>query len=213
MVQPPEVPTARWRPAIDGMVRISGLPSWQYRGQIYSPSTWFEGLVFQESVGEPRARRYESHQDRATRMDAPADPDVCDHDDGDLEDDASYGLCQIMGYTARSLIGIEKSTLHGGKLVFADAAHGGVYPPMRFGWLFRPLTNLSLGLRLIHEELQAVKREIASTVLSPGDEIARALCRYNGGPTGDNLVGGDLRLRAYADRVAKRAALVRADRP
>lgn len=207
MVQ--EVPTARWRLAIEGMVRVSGLPPWSYRGQLYTGAAWFEGLVYQESVGEPRARRYEPHQDRASRMDAPADPDVCDHDDGELEDDASYGLCQIMGYTARALVGIDKVTLRGGKLVVADT---GVYPPMRFGWLFRPLTNLSLGLRLLHEELQAVQRDVAKTVLSPGDEISRALCRYNGGPTGDNLVDGDLRLRAYADRVAARAALVRADR-
>lgn len=207
MVQ--EVPTARWRPAIEGMVRVSGLPSWSYRGQVYAAAAWFEGLVYQESIGAPRARRYEPHQDRAIRVDAPADPDICDHDDGELEDDASYGLCQVMGYTARALLGIEKVTLHGGKLVLADT---GVYPPMRFGWLFRPLTNLSLGLRLLHEELQAVQRDVAKTVLSPGDEIARALCRYNGGPTGDNLVDGDLRLRAYADRVAARAGLVCADR-
>jgi hypothetical protein len=191
------------------MVRVSGLPSWSYRGQLYAAAAWFEGLVYQESVGEPRARRYEPHQDRASRMDAPADPDVCDHDDGELEDDASYGLCQIMGYTARSLVGVDKVTLHGGKLAVTDT---GAYPPMRFGWLFRPLTNLSFGLRLLHEELQAVQRDVGRTVLSPGDEIARALCRYNGGPTGDNLVDGDLRLRAYADRVAARAALVRADR-
>src|SRR6185503_15163266 len=101
------VPTARWRAAIEGMVPTAGLPDWHYRGQVFPAAVWFEGLVYQESTGEPRARRYEPHQDRATRRDAPADPDVADVDDGELEDDASYGLCQIMGYTARALVGVD----------------------------------------------------------------------------------------------------------
>lgn len=206
------VPTLRWRAAIEGMVPTAGLPDWVYRGQAFPAPVWFEGLVFQESSGEPRARRYEPHQDRVSRRDAPADPDVADMDDGELEDDASYGLCQIMGYTARSLLGIDTCRMHGGRLVPTSPVQGGVWPPMRFGWLFRPLTNLSLGIRLLHEELRVVKAEVARGIIDPGQDIERALCRYNGGPTGDDLTGGDLRLRAYVDRIAVRAAAVLADR-
>lgn len=56
-----------------------------------------EAIVWTESSGNPRARRYEPHQDRNP------DADTAGVDDGITEDDASYGLGQIMGYTARRL--------------------------------------------------------------------------------------------------------------
>jgi len=173
---------------LDGTV----LPAWTYRGKAYPAPVWFEGLVFQESLGNPRSRRYESHQDRKDRRDAPQDPDTPDHDDGDLEDDASYGLCQVMGYNARRLAAVELGA--GGR--------------MGFGWLFLPLGNLSLGLRMIFGELRAVATEVSAGKIPAGDDVARALARYNGGPTGDDIVDGDFRLRAYVDRVAGRAAAV-----
>jgi hypothetical protein len=188
------LPTTSYRPAIDGMAQCSGLPPWHYRGVTYRPGTWLEGLVLQESSGNPKARRYEPHQDRAGRRDAPTDADQADHDDGELEDDASYGLCQVMGYNARVLCGVPPGT------------------PMRFGFLFLPLINLSLGLRIVLAELRAVRDEVAAGKTDPGQDVERALCRYNGGPTGDDDAGGDFRLRAYVDKVALRAAQVRTDR-
>lgn len=188
------LPTARYREAIDGMVHVAGLPAWHYRGTTYRPGTWFEGLVLQESSGNPRARRYEPHQDRANRRDAASDGDTPDQDDGPLEDDASYGLCQVMGYNARILCGVPPGTL------------------MRFDWLFLPLTNLALGLRVLFLELAAVRTEVVGGLIDPGQDIERALARYNGGPTGDDMTGGDFRLRAYVDKVALRAGQVRADR-
>jgi hypothetical protein len=187
------LPTARYRPAIQGMVAVTGLHPWFYLGDSFAPEHWFEGLVLQESGGKTMARRYERHHDRANRRDAPSDADLADRDDGDLEDDASYGLCQIMGFNARVLCGVPPGT------------------PMRFGWLFLPLINLSLGLRILNSELHAVRQEAAAQRIDPGQEIERALCRYNGGPTGDNLQGGDFRLRAYVNRVAFRASQVKAD--
>jgi len=56
-----------------------------------------EAIVWVESSGNPKARRYEAHQDRKPDGDTPG------VDDGIHEDDASYGLAQIMGYTARKL--------------------------------------------------------------------------------------------------------------
>lgn len=188
------LPTARFRPAIDGMAIVSGLPKWHYRGDTFDAGTWFEGLVLQESSGRPNARRYEPHQDRANRRDAATDADTPDVDDGQLEDDASYGLCQVMGYNARVLCGVPPGT------------------PMRFGFLFLPLTNLAMGLRILWGELRAVRAEVAAGKTDPGQDSERALARYNGGPTGDDLRGGDFRLRAYVDKIAYRASLVRADR-
>jgi hypothetical protein len=176
------------------MVYVAGLPIWSYRGEAFKAREWFEGLVLQESSGNPLARRYEPHQDRANRRDAPSDPDTHDRDDGELEDDASYGLCQVMGYNARALCGVRPGT------------------PMRFGFLFLPLINLSLGLRILLSELAAVRQEAVNQRVAPGQDVERALCRYNGGPTGDDPVDGDLRLRAYVEHVVRRAAQVRADR-
>lgn len=153
-----------------------------------------EGLILGESAGNSKARRYEPHQDRSTRTDAWTDPDVADEDDGDLEDDASYGLMQVMGYNARVLCGVAPGV------------------PMRFGWLFLPQANIALGLRILTAERAAVYTKHPHE--SEQELLVRALARYNGGPTGDSfdLRTNDIRLRAYVDRVAAHAEVARADR-
>jgi hypothetical protein len=67
----------------------------------FSAAQWLAGFVLTESSGRPDAKRYEPHQDRARRRDAAADPDTPDRDDGQLEDDASHGLKQVIGYNGR----------------------------------------------------------------------------------------------------------------
>jgi hypothetical protein len=94
------------------------------------------------------------------------DPDEPGEDDGLLEDDRSYGLLQIMGYNARNLCGIAPGT------------------PMHFGFLLLPMTNMAFGLRILTAELRATL----------GD-VPRALARYNGGPTGEFSINGQLRLQ------------------
>jgi hypothetical protein len=170
------------------------LPHFPHRGVMYTPGELLEAIVLTESAGNPKARRYEPHQDRANRRDAPQDPDTDDRDDGDLEDDASYGLMQVMGYNARALAGVPLGT------------------PMRFGWLFLPLTNVAFGLRILLGELAAVRAEVEAGKIPAGRSVDRALARYNGGPTGDDLVGGAFRLQGYVDKVGRNAALARANR-
>jgi len=176
--------TRELRPLIDACAAQVGLPPW---GDL-RPGEWLEGLVLQESGGHPTARRYEPHQDRAARSDSASDGDQPDVDDGQLEDDASYGLMQVMGSNARRLCGVLPGS------------------PMRFGWLCLPITNLAFGLRILTAELQATQ-----------GSVVRALCRYNGGPTGDALVPdahGALvfRRQEYADGVHLHARLAREDR-
>ena len=186
--------TVRYRQLLDAAAIQVDLPQWVYRGQAYRGGEWLEGLILAESAGNPKARRYEPHQDRAGRTDARSDADRPGQDDGDLEDDASYGLMQVMGYNARALVGVDIGT------------------PMRFGWLLLPIVNIALGLRILTAELRAVASEIALARARPHQLVERALCRYNGGPTGDALVRGDLRLRAYVDRIASHASDVQRDR-
>lgn len=182
----------RLRAFIDAAAGLVGLPPFQYRGRGYTPGELLEGLILSESAGNPRARRYEPHQDRASRTDAPRDPDIADQDDGELEDDASYGLCQVMGFNARVLCGVPPGI------------------PMRFGWLFLPQVNIATGLRILHSELTVVYALHPHE--SQQERLVRALARYNGGPTGDSIVNGDIRLRVYVDRVAAHAEVARADR-
>ena len=182
----------RLRAFIDAAAGFVVLPHFQYRGQDFTPGELLEGLILGESAGDPRARRYEPHQDRAGRKDAPSDPDTADVDDGPLEDDASYGLMQVMGYNARNLCGVPAGT------------------PMRFGFLFLPQINIALGLRILAAELAAVYTQHPHE--TDHERMVRALARYNGGPTGDVMVNGDIRLRAYVNRVAAHAELARADR-
>ncbi len=176
--------TRSLRPLIDACAAQVGLPPW---GDLQA-GEWLEGLIMQESGGNPAARRYEPHQDRRGRPDAPSDGDQPDVDDGQLEDDASYGLMQVMGSNARRLCGVVPGS------------------PMRFGFLCLPITNLAFGLRILTAELQATQ-----------GSVVRALCRYNGGPTGDALVPDGhgqivFRRQEYADGVVLHARAAREDR-
>jgi len=200
------------RDLIDAKAAFAGLPVWrsQRYARTFLAGEWLEGLIVTESSGNPKARRYEAHQDRATRRDAPADPDTADVDDGELEDDASYGLCQVMGYNIRALCG-------GVKLTLLPTAPGDVevarasptdplafWAPMNFGFAFLPDTNITLGIRVLLAELRAVNGDVEA-----------ALARYNGGPTGDDMrpeYGMDMRLRKYVDKVAANTVRVVADR-
>jgi hypothetical protein len=182
------------RRLIDAAALQAGLPSWPRAGKTFAPGELLEAIVLTESSGNARARRYEPHQDRRDRRDAPQDPDTADRDDGEFEDDASYGLMQVMGYNVRVLCGVPPRT------------------SMRFGWLYLPITNIAFGLRILLGELSAVRDEVATGKTAPGRDVDRALARYNGGPTGDDLVGGAFRLQAYVDKVGRNAALARANR-
>lgn len=182
----------RLRAFIDAAAGLVALPPFQYHNRGFTPGELLEGLILGESAGNPRARRYEPHQDRATRTDAATDPDVADQDDGELEDDASYGLMQVMGTNARVLCGVPPGT------------------PMRFGFLLLPQINIALGLRILTAERSAVYTQHPHE--TEQELLVRALARYNGGPTGDAIVNGDLRLRAYVDRVAEHCEIARADR-
>ena len=175
----------RIRHYIDAAAAMVALPRFEYRGHEYTPGELLEGQILAESNGDPRARRYEAHQDRADRKDRAQDPDTADQDDGDLEDDASYGLMQIMGYNARILLGVRPGT------------------PMKFGFLFLAQINISLGLRILAGELAAVYRLHPHS--TEQELLVRALARYNGGPTGDSWDNqrNDFRLRAYVDHVAE----------
>lgn len=190
------LPTARLRPLILAVALTRDLPTWRslrYKLTML-PGEYLEALVLVESSGDPRARRYEPHQDRATRRDARLDPDTPDTDDGLLEDDASYGLMQVMGYNLRALLGVPS-------VVAAAGENWPVEVPFQFA--YDPVTNLSLGSQLLAAELKAV-----------GGDVERALARYNGGPTGDDVrpeYGNDMRLRAYVDRVVGKARLILAE--
>lgn len=141
----------------------------------------------QESSGNPRARRYEPHHDVAGRGDAATDGDLADKDNGDMEDDASYGLMQILGQNVRVLCGVPPGV------------------PMDFSMTYEPLFGLAFGLKMLTIELAAT-----------GGNVDRALARYNGGPSGERLVPGPngmvLRRQEYVDGVARWIERVHKDR-
>lgn len=182
------------RKVLDAVAIFVGLPVWEYKGERYEPGVWLEGLILGESSGDRDARRYEPHQDKPHST----EPDRPGIDDGRNEDDASYGLMQIMGYNARRLVGVPDRCEHG--------------RPVKLDYTFleRPLINLSLGLSILLGELAAVFRSRPQA--SDSERVERALCRYNGGPSGDSPVNGDYRLRRYVDHVAKYAKHVKMDR-
>jgi Transglycosylase SLT domain len=182
----------RLRRLIDGAALVADLPGcWTLSG-----SDVLEGLILTESSGDPRALRYEPAHDRAGRLDQRADADVPGHDDGLMEDDKSYGLMQVMGENVRRMCHLADGTAMG------------------FEWVLDPIANLYFGTRLLKAEVATVQRILGRA--KPDDEIVqRALARYNGGPTGDrpdSRIGGDIRLRAYVERVRVRALLAHNDR-
>jgi len=127
------MPTALYRALIDAAATVVGLPAWMVKDELYSPGEWLEGMILVESAGDPRAMRYERHQD----VPSPADSDKPGEDDGLLEDDRSYGLMQVMGYNVRILCGVP------------------IGSPMSFGFMLLPVTNIAFGLRILWAELQA----------------------------------------------------------
>lgn len=185
----------RLRRLIDAMAAYHQLPGLTYEGATYTPGELLEGLILTESSGDPHARRYEPHQDRAGRTDAPTDADMPGRDDGESEDDASYGLTQVMGYNWRRILGLRPGT------------------PVRFGYFaYDPVFSIRAGLIVLQSELQAVYRQHPHA--GDDERMVRALCRYNGGPTGDVFDPDtkDLRLRGYVKKVVSRAATAKADR-
>lgn len=175
----------RLRRLIDAAAAFHSLPRFTYRGHTYSPGELLEGLVLTESSGNPSARRYEPHQDRAGRRDSSTDPDRTGVDDGDFEDDASYGLCQVMGYNLRRLVGVPAGVR------------------MSFTWAYDADVNLWAGCSVLMGEVSGRYREDPHE--AENIRVIRALARYNGGPTGDDPTGphGDIRLRVYVDKVAE----------
>lgn len=147
------------------------------------PSHLLEALVMAESSGNLRARRYEPHQDVAGRSDAATDADAPGADNGLREDDSSYGIFQVMGTNIRGLVG------NTGRA------------PMDFDFAYDLFANIYLGCAVLRRELKAT-----------GNNVERALARYNGGPSGDRLINGRMRRQDYVDVVARRLEQVTADR-
>jgi soluble lytic murein transglycosylase-like protein len=114
-------------------------------------------------------------------------PGVADRpgvDDGWQEDDKSYGLMQVLGSNVRRLSGLPPGT------------------PMDYTFLTDPVVGLAFGLRVLRAELDAT-----------GGDVARALARYNGGPSGERKsADGTMRCQAYVDGVRSWVARVVADR-
>jgi transglycosylase-like protein with SLT domain len=132
--------TEKLRPVIDAMAAWCALPSWEHQGDLYLAGEWLEGLILQESGGDPRATRYEGHQDTVPDGDQPG------ADDGLFEDDKSYGLMQVMGSGARVLCGVPPGTR------------------MEFSFLLLPLTNISFGLRILTGNLAETIGHIPSAL-------------------------------------------------
>jgi soluble lytic murein transglycosylase-like protein len=154
--------TERYRRLINAAAELATLPPWVNGQDVYAPGEWLEGLILHESAGNPKALRYEAHQD----LDAPGDPDAPGADDGLLEDDKSYGLMQVMGYNARRLCGVPDGT------------------PMNFAFLLLPMTNMAFGLRILLGELGATGGDVPSA-------LARYNGGPSGNPRGGRLRNQD----------------------
>lgn len=186
----------RLRRLIDANAAWWQLPGLTYRGQAFLPAEWFEGLLWHESAhGNPSARRYEPHQDRPGRKDQAQDGDRPGIDDGPREDDASYGLGQVMGYTFEALVDLQPRNA-----------------TMNYEVLYHPPIGIAFAGLTLSLELAAVYRERPHE--SEDERVIRALARYNGGPTGDDIdeASQDIRCRGYVNLVTQAAAIVRADR-
>jgi len=166
------------RRLIDTMANFYAFPVW---GR-FSPEELLEGMVLQESAGDPRAYRYEAHQDKSGRRDQARDPDMPDRADGTWEDDASYGLMQVMGWNIKLLCGVVDKN--------------GVVLPVKLDYSFAydPVEGLRLGCAWFSKTLTGAK----------GDPSI-ALARYNGGSAGNPDALGQLRTQGYVDAVARQA--------
>jgi hypothetical protein len=166
--------------------------AWWYGFPIWQPDgipaeVWLEAIAAHESLGDEEAVRYEERQDREGRGDSATDGDRPGVDDGWAEDDKSYGLFQIMGYNIRRLCGVPDGT------------------PMNFRWACEPPVNLWLACKVLEGELRTV-----------GSDVPKALARYNGGPTGDDIRqterGAEMRCAEYVRRIREAVDLVQMDR-
>jgi hypothetical protein len=169
------LPSAHYRALIAALAAQARLPAWSYQGETWPGAIWLEGQVMQESSGDPRARRYEGQLDTVPDGDSPR------VDDGLWEDDASYGLLQVLGTNLRAMVGVEPGVR------------------MHFGWALRPAAGLVFGVRFLCDE--------CLTPVGWESNVHRALARYNAGPRGSSVIpgpGGSLVLsnQAYVDAVA-----------
>jgi len=130
--------TTSLRPLIDGVAFTTNLPWWRS----WSPATWLEALILQESGGDSRAMRYERHQDISSLN----DPDAPTTDDGLMEDDKSYGLMQVMGYNIRNIIRCPPNV------------------KLHYGFALRPVMGLALGLRILLQELDATNGVVSKAL-------------------------------------------------
>lgn len=180
----------RLRHLIDAAATYEQLPRFSYKGDTFSPAELLEGLILTESNGNPQARRYERHQD----VTSPKESDYPEVDNGVWEDDASYGLGQVMGTTFKGLLEVSEPVR------------------MNFSLLYNALVGIALSVEVLKRELRAVY--VAHPNQDESERVVRALCRYNGGPTGDveDPATGDLRRRSYVNLVAKHAKLAQDDR-
>lgn len=158
------------------------LPPW--RG--FSGSEWLEAMVISESSGDPQARRYEVHLDLLS----PDDADTPAHDDGDMEDDKSYGPMQVLGTNLRRAVGISGRAR------------------MNFAWA----TDFGVGLLMGVLHVQGLIRPQLEHEISMDVVVDRALARYNGGFKGNPREDGTLRTQVYVDKIRKNTELVHADR-
>lgn len=106
-------------------------------------------------------------------------------DDGDFEEACSWGPMQVLGGNIRRLLDLPL----GAKINFRAIAAN---------WTI----GVQLGLMVLTGELRAT-----------GGDVARALARYNGGPTGDRVMpDGSLRRATYVEWVRSRTQKVYLDR-
>lgn len=168
------------RRLLDAAAELAALPAWTVSpGEVYLPGEWLEAIALTESSGRPGARRYEPH------LDTDPDGDEPRTDDGDFEDDASFGPMQVLGQNVRRLLEMAPMARANWRAALCD-------------WL----TGIGFGVRVLKAELRATS----------GD-VARALARYNGGPTGDRVMpDGSLRRAEYVARVRSWARRVHEDR-
>lgn len=159
--------TALWRPSFDADTAAEGFPAW--RG--FPPGVWLEALCLHESSGNPRAL----------------------HRDGPGWLHCSYGLFQIEGSTALSLL-------------------PGLSDPEP---LYHPILNRALALRL----LSVLGTEYAlHDDINPGDwrddaKTDRVIAAYNGGEWGAGKKDdGTLNDQVYVDAVLAMCAVVTKDR-
>lgn len=164
--------TRNYREVIQLAARMFGFP---HLGG-YPAEVWLEAMILQESSGNPHARRYELALDRKPDQDVPLLDDLL------LEDDASYGLMQVLGSTYKEVLGIPQGTT------------------VSFSVLENPIVNIGVGCIYLSKLMGQVN-----------NDAVRALCRYNGGGRGDELVAGRYRRQEYPAAILARCPGVEDD--